>query len=163
MIFTSFIACMWWSVQLFCTARGDLCHLPFLSVMVSTAVLYGHGNEVVLQDTMHLIQRPCDQLGSLCQNWAGSQITWRPPDHHKETQNWSGMDMSPVHQVWPKPYCKAQWEGEENKADRKRGGKTTSGNGQVWSSQSPRRQWRTGKNGGNGSLSHLWCLNDSCG
>ena len=27
--------------------------------------------------------------------------------------NWSGMDMSPVHQVWPKPSCKAQWKGEE--------------------------------------------------
>ena len=31
--------------------------------------------------------------------------------------------MFPVHQVWPKPSCK----GEEGKADRGRGGKTTSG------------------------------------
>ena len=30
-----------------------------------------------------------------------------------------------------------------------RGGKTTSGNGQAWSSPSPKGQWRTGKNGGN--------------
>ena len=30
-----------------------------------------------------------------------------------------------------------------------RGGKTTSGNGQTWSSASPRGQWRTEKNGGN--------------
>ena len=30
-------------------------------------------------------------------------------------------------------------------ADRGRGGKTTSGNGQAWSSASPRGQWRTGK------------------
>ena len=30
---------------------------------------------------------------------------------------------TPVHQVWPKPSCK----GEEGKADRGRGGKTTSG------------------------------------
>ena len=38
-------------------------------------------------------------------------------------------------QVWPKPFYKAQRKGKENKADRKRGGKTTSGNGQVsvWS------------------------------
>ena len=37
---------------------------------------------------------------------------------------------------------------EEDKADRGRGGKTTSRNGQAWSSPSPRGQWRTGKNGG---------------
>ena len=45
--------------------------------------------------------------------------------------------------------CKAQWKGEEDKADRGRGGKTTSGNGQAWSSSSPRGQWRTEKHGGN--------------
>ena len=38
--------------------------------------------------------------------------------------------------------------GEEGKADRRRGGKTTSGNGQAWSSPSPREQCRTDKNGG---------------
>ena len=36
-------------------------------------------------------------------------------------------------------------KGEEDKADRERGGKATSGNGQAWSSPSPRGQWRTGK------------------
>ena len=35
------------------------------------------------------------------------------------------------------------------KVDRKRGGKTRSGNGQAWSSASLRRQWTTEKNGGN--------------
>ena len=48
--------------------------------------------------------------------------------------------MSPVHQVCPKPSCKAQSKGEEDKADRGRGGKTTSGNGQAWNSSSPRGQ-----------------------
>ena len=37
----------------------------------------------------------------------------------------------------------AQWKGEEDKADRRRGGKTASGNGQARSSPSPRGQWRT--------------------
>ena len=41
----------------------------------------------------------------------------------------------------------AQSKGEEDKADRGRGGKTTSGNRQAWSSASPRGQWRTGENG----------------
>ena len=34
------------------------------------------------------------------------------------------MDMSPVHQVWPKPSYKAQQKGQEDKADRGRGRKT---------------------------------------
>ena len=33
----------------------------------------------------------------------------------------------------------------EDKADRKRGGKTASENGQAWSSPSPRGQWKTEK------------------
>ena len=51
--------------------------------------------------------------------------------------------------------CKAQCKGEEDKADKGRGGKTTSGNGQAWSSASPRGQWRTGKNGENWLQNHL--------
>ena len=67
------------------------------------------------------------------------------------------MDKSAVHQVWPEPSCKAQWKrlvswcfepnqqwkGEEDKADR--GGNTTLGNGQAWSSLSPRGLWRREK------------------
>ena len=44
-----------------------------------------HGNEVLPRDTMHLIQRPCYQRGSLCQNPASNRTT-RRPDHLKETQ-----------------------------------------------------------------------------
>ena len=55
--------------------------------------------------------------------------------------------MSPVHQVWPKPSCREQLKGEEDKSDRKRGGKITSGNGRAWSSPSPRGQWKMEKNG----------------
>ena len=77
--------------------------------------------------------------------------------------NCSGMDMSPVHQVWPKPSCKAQWKGEEDKADRGKGRKTTSGNGQAWNSAGPRGQWRTGENGENWLQNHLWCPNDPRG
>ena len=68
--------------------------------------------------------------------------------------------MSPVHQVWPKPSCKAQWKGEEDKADRGRGGKITSGIGQAWSSAGPTGQWRTGENGENWLWNHLWCPSD---
>ena len=33
------------------------------------------------------------------------------------------MDMSPVHQVLPKPSCKAPWKGEEDKADKEKTGR----------------------------------------
>ena len=45
-----------------------------------------HGNEVLLQDTTHLIQRPCYQRGSPCQDPAGNWTTRRPPDYRQETQ-----------------------------------------------------------------------------
>ena len=54
-------------------------------------------------------------------------------------------------------------KGEEDKADRGRSGKTTSGNGQAWSSASPKGQWRTGENGENWLRNHLWCPNDPGG
>ena len=44
-----------------------------------------HGNEVLPQDTTHLIQRPCYQRGSPCQDPAGNWTT-RRPDDRKETQ-----------------------------------------------------------------------------
>ena len=46
---------------------------------------YNHGNEVLRQDTTHLIQRPCYQRGSPYQDPAGNRTTGRPPDHRKET------------------------------------------------------------------------------
>ena len=45
-----------------------------------------HGNEMLSQDTKHLVQRPCYQRGSPCQNPAGNWTTRRPPDDYKETQ-----------------------------------------------------------------------------
>ena len=43
----------------------------------------------------------------------------------------------------------ARGPGEEDKADGRKGERTTAGNGQAWTSPSPRGQWRTEKNGGN--------------
>ena len=45
-----------------------------------------HGNEVLPQDTMHLIQRPRYLRGYPCQDPAGNLTTRRPPDNCKETQ-----------------------------------------------------------------------------
>ena len=45
-----------------------------------------HGNEVLLQDTTHLVQRQCYKRGSPCQNPAGNRTTQGSPDHRKKTQ-----------------------------------------------------------------------------
>ena len=45
-----------------------------------------HGNEALPQDTTHLIQRPCYQRGSPCQDPAGNRTTRTSPHHRKETQ-----------------------------------------------------------------------------
>ena len=45
-----------------------------------------HGNEVLPQDTMHLIQRSCYQRGSPRLGPAGNWTTRRPPDDHEEAQ-----------------------------------------------------------------------------
>ena len=102
--------------------------------------------------TRKSVLRPSRQLDHTKTSWP----PWRDA-------NCSGMVRSSVHQVWPKPLYKAQWKGEEDKADRGRGGMTTLGNGQAWSSPSHREQWRTGKNGGNWLWNHVWCPKDPRG
>ena len=52
----------------------------------SSSEEFNHGNEVLPQDTTHLIQRPCYQRGSPCHDPAGNQTTRRPPDDNKEAQ-----------------------------------------------------------------------------
>ena len=54
-------------------------------------------------------------------------------------------------------------KGGRRQGGKGRGGKTTSGNGQAWSSASPRGQWRTGEDRGNWLQNHLWCSNDPNG
>ena len=49
-------------------------------------LLHAVRNEVLPQDTTHLIQRPCYQRGSPCQDPAGIWTTRRPPDDRIETQ-----------------------------------------------------------------------------
>ena len=74
----------------------------------------------------------------------------------KEMQTEVVWTCLPFIRSGPKPFCKAQWKGEEDKADRRRCEKTTSGYGQKWKLTCPRRQW---KNGQNWFWSHLWCQN----
>ena len=57
-------------------------HLHLLKPKRAAKKNTSHGSEVLPQDTMHLIQRPCYQRGSPCQNLAGSRTTQRSGRHN---------------------------------------------------------------------------------
>ena len=65
---------------------SPLSHTVFFFFPGLISALLVLSNEVLPQDTMHLIQRPCYQRGSPCQDPTGNRTTRRPPDHRKETQ-----------------------------------------------------------------------------
>ena len=72
-----------------------------------------HGNEVLSQDSTHLIQRPCYQWRSVCQDPAGNRTTWRP-DYCIETQTavvWTCVSFI--------------WSGQNHLARHSEGGKKT--------------------------------------
>ena len=66
--------------------------IRLLRSLVTSIFLYApkkntsHENEVLPQDTTHLVQRPCYQRGSPCQDPLGNWTTRRPPDDRKEVQ-----------------------------------------------------------------------------
>ena len=64
---------------------GFLCR-RFISVANPQRLNYSSLKLDPTQDTTHLTQRPCYQLGSPCQDPAGNWTTRRRPDHRKEMQ-----------------------------------------------------------------------------
>ena len=95
---------------------------------------------------MHLIRRPCYRRGSLYQDPVGNRTTRKPSDLRNETQTEVVRTSLPF-KSGQDPSCKLQRKGEEDKADRKGDGKTTSRNEQAWRLPCPRGQWRTEKSG----------------
>ena len=81
-----------------------------------------HGNEVPPQDTTHLIQRPCYQRGSPCQDPAGNRITRRPPDHREETQTAEVTSLALCPQVLSK--APRHFRSSTNQGKKTRGKKT---------------------------------------
>ena len=122
-----------------------------------------HGNEVLPQDTTHLIQKPCSQPGSPCQDPASNWTTRRHPDDRKEMQTAVVWSCFPFIRSGQNHLARHSERRKKTRQTAEEGGKTTSGNGQAWSSASPRGQWRTGKNGENWLQNHLWCPNDPRG
>ena len=103
-----------------------------------------HGNEVLPQDTTHLIQTPYtnEEVRAKIQQATGQHKDLPTILNRRKLQWYGHVSHS---SGLAKTNLQGTVKGEEDKADRGRSGKTSSGNGQVWNLASPRGQWRTGK------------------
>ena len=59
--------------------------------------------------------------------------------------NCSGMVMAPVHQVWPRPFCKAQWNGKKTRQTEEEVGRQHQGMDRPWVHQVPEGSGEQGK------------------
>ena len=114
------------------------------------------------KDPTHLIQSPCYSRESLCRDPVSNRTT-RRPDGRKEKHTAVVWSCLPFIRSSQNHLAKYSEGGKKTRQTEEEVGKTTSGNGQAWSSPSPRGQWRTGENGGNWLGNHLWCPNNSRG
>ena len=80
--------------------------------------IQSHGNEVLQQDTTHLIQRPCSRRGNPCQDPAGNRTTRRQPD--KETQTASVWTCLPFIRSGEKHFARHSERGKKQGRQRKR-------------------------------------------
>ena len=101
------------------------------------------------RDTTHLMQRPCYQRGSKCQDLAGNRTTRRPPDHRKETQTAVVWSCLPFIRFGQNHLTRHSDRGEKTRQTEEEVGRLHQGMRQAWSSPSPRGQWKTETNGGN--------------
>ena len=88
------------------------------------------------------------RTGNPCQDPAGNRTTRRPPDNREETQIavvWSCFTFIRSGQNQLARHSERR---KKTRQTEERGGKTTSGNGQAWSSPGQRGQRRTEENGG---------------
>ena len=96
------------------------CESWTLTAQLQRRIQLSHGNEVLPQDTTHLIQRPCYQRESPCQDPAGNCTTRRPPDDRKETQTAVVWSCFPFIRFDQNHLARHSERGKEEKADRRR-------------------------------------------
>ena len=120
---------------------------------------YNHGNEVLPQNTTHIIQRPCYQRGSPCQDPAGNRTTRKPPDHLKRRKlKWCGH------------VSRSSGVAKTILQDKVKGGRRQGRHKKRWEDNI--REWtglvfvksqRAVENREKWRRTHLWCLNDPRG
>ena len=119
-----------------------------------------HGNEVLPQDTTHLIQRPCYQRGSPCQNPAGNWTTRRSPDHRKETQTAKVWSCFPLIRSSQNHLARLSERGKKTRQTEEEVGRQHQGIDRPEVQQVTEGSREQVENGENWLHNHLWCPND---
>ena len=122
-----------------------------------------HGNEVLPQDTTHLIQRPCYQRGSPCQDPAGNRATRRPPDHRKEMQTAVVWTCLPFIRSGQNHLARHSERGKNIRQTEAEVGRQHQGMDRPGVRQVTESSGEHGKNGANWLWNHLRCTNDPRG
>ena len=118
------------------------------------------GNEVLPQDTTHLIQRPCYQRVSPCQDPAGNWTTRSPPNDRKETQTavvWSCFPFIRSGQNHLARHCE---RGKKTRRTKEEVGRQHQGIDRPGVRQVPEGSGEQGKTDKNWLQNHLWCPSD---
>ena len=108
-----------------------------------------HGNEMLPQDTTHLIQRPCYQRGSPCQDPEGYRTTLRPLDDRKETQTAVVWSCLPFIRSGQNRLARHSERGKKTRQTEEEVGRQYQGIDRSGVRQVLEGKWRTGKNGEN--------------
>ena len=160
-----------------------LCHLFVLMCLMSSLVtsiflyaceswtltaelqrrIQAKGNEVLPQDTTHLIQRPCYQRGSQCQDPAGNRTTRRRPDHRKETQTAVVWSCLPFVRSGQNPLARHSEGGKKTRQTEEEVGRQHQGMDRPGVRQVPKGSGEKEKNEENWLRNQLWCPNDPRG
>ena len=108
-----------------------------------------HGNKVLPQDTTRISYKDHvtnEEVRAKIQQAIGSHEDLLIIVNRRKLKWYGHVSHTPG---LAKTILQGIVKGKEDKADRKTGGKTTSGNGETLRSLGPRGQWRTEKNDGN--------------
>ena len=108
----------------------------------------GTGDDKFQQTPKYLIQRSHNQWGSVSQNWKRHRAIWQPPDFSEKTQTevvWACHTI-----IWTGQDCPTgnSSSRENEEADRRNDGKTTSKRGLALNGISYYRKLRTTRSGG---------------
>ena len=122
-----------------------------------------HGNEVLPQDTTHLIQRPCYQRGGPCQDPVGNRTTWRSLDDQKETQTTVVWSCLPFIRSGRNHLSKHSERGKKTRRTKEEVGRQHQGMDRPGVQQVPEGSGEQGKMEKTGLWNHLWCSNDPRG
>ena len=122
-----------------------------------------HGNEVLPQDTTRLIQRPCYQGGSPCQDPAGNWTTRRSPDDRKETQTVAVWSCFPFIRSNQNHLARHSGRGKKTRRTKEEMGRQHQKMDRPGVRQVLEGSGEQGKMGKNWLQNRLWCPNDPRG